>query len=364
MRIAVGMSGGVDSTMTAALLRDQGHEVVGLTMSLWDGAYPVPDQGRGCYGPGEPRVLARARLAAEQLGIPHHVVPVADAFRQSVLEEVRAAYRAGRTPNPCMLCNRFVKFEALWNQAGRLGVAFDRFATGHYARLDQDPDTGRPRLRRAADAGKDQSYFLCRLTPDQLGRSLFPLGDRRKEEMRTLARQFGFEELAGRPESQDFLQSGDYSVLFAGETLPRGPIVHVDGRVLGEHRGLAFYTVGQRKGLGVSGTAEPLYVVRLDPARQAIIVGPREALETADLTACAVNWLAWETPPEAPFRAQVRIRQQHQPAWATVKARRLDREFLADVVFDEPQWAVTPGQTAAFYRDHVVLGGGIIAQPG
>lgn len=362
MRIAVGMSGGVDSTMAAAFLLEQGHDVLGLTMSIWDGAFKMPNHGRGCYGPAEQQALDRARMAARRLGIPHRVIPVQESFRRHVLEGARSEYMAGRTPNPCVLCNKWVKFKALPDQAARMGERFDYFATGHYARLDQDPITKRHRLRRAVDSTKDQSYFLSRVGVGQLAQCLFPLGERCKEEIRCLAVKRGFQDLADQPESQDFLQSGDYSVLFNGDEMRAGQILRMDGRVLGRHRGLVFYTVGQRRGLGLSGTVDPLYVVRLDSMRQEVIVGPREALESSCMKVVSINWLAGDLMPEKQFRALVRIRHQHQPAWAIVSAFHENMELSANVVFDQPQWAIAPGQTAAFYQDDVVLGGGVIAQ--
>lgn len=360
MRVAVGMSGGVDSTVAAAVLHEQGHEVTGLTMSLWDGAYPVPDRGGGCYGPGEHRIIAQARHVAEQLGIPHYVVPLASEFRCQVLEQVRTEYLAGRTPNPCVLCNGMIKFEALWNQAKQMGLAFEKLATGHYARLENDNETMLPRLMRAIDAAKDQSYFLCRLTSEQLARSLFPLGCMHKNEVRRLAQSLGIQKASEHSESQDFLQNGDYSVLFKNENLMPGPIVHLDGRVLGEHRGLVFFTVGQRKGIGIGGTVDPLYVVRLDPLQRALIVGPHEALRSRRLKIRAVNWLAWQDPPATRFRAEISIRRQHKPAQAWVSAFKQGVDQVAEALFDEPQWAVTPGQTAALYDGDLVLGGGVI----
>lgn len=358
-RVAVGLSGGVDSAMTALLLKRAGCEVIALTMRTWNDASPVQVAGgrKGCYGPGQALAIAQARNVAERLGIPHTVVPLEDEFREKVLDFFCEEYLDGRTPNPCGTCNRQIKFGRFIDKALEMGITFDGFATGHYARIEPDPANGRPLLKRGVDAGKDQSYFLSQLTRQQLGRIVFPLGGMTKTEVRALAQEAGFDDLAACGESQDFVAGNDYGGLFSDRPVRSGPILHIDGRVLGTHRGIIFHTVGQRKGLGLGGGGEPLYVVRIEPWRDAVIVGPYECLLANRLTAHALNWLALDRLDE-PIRVKARIRQQHKEADAEVSP--LDRGDAVGVVFDQPQMSITPGQIVAFYQDDIVLGSGII----
>ncbi|MBM4163205.1 MAG: tRNA 2-thiouridine(34) synthase MnmA [Lentisphaerae bacterium] len=359
--VAVGMSGGVDSSVVAWLLKNQGHAVVGLTMSIWDGTTPLPDEGlSGCYGPGEARDIEAARSVAARLGIPHHVIPLAPEYAAEVLDNFRAEYRAGRTPNPCVRCNRAMKFALLLERARAMGIAFDRFATGHYARVERHPDTGRWLLLRAADASKDQTYFLSRLSQEQLARVLFPLGSLTKERVKALARDAGWVDVADKKESQNFIESRNYSVLFDTRDAVPGPIVDTAGRVLGRHQGIVGYTVGQRKGLGLSGTAEPLYVVRIEACANTLVVGGHQDLFSTRLTAADLNWISLSGPPASPLRVTVKIRQQHREAAATLRAGMRDGTPVAEVQFDEPQMSVTPGQTAVFYDGDRVTGSGII----
>jgi tRNA-specific 2-thiouridylase len=358
-RIAVGMSGGVDSSVAALLLARQGADVVGVTMSVWDASVPLPPGGRpGCFGPGEAADLAAARASADRLGIPHVVVPLAEAYRREVLDHVRREYLAGRTPNPCVRCNRRVKLGLLPAQARAAGVAFDAFATGHYARVAFDASRGRWTLSRGRDAAKDQSYFLSHLGQEQLATLRLPLADLTKTEVRRLAVEAGLAEAAGRAESQDFLEGDGLAALFAAGEAPPGPIVDLDGRVLGRHRGLVRYTVGQRRGLGVGGAGEPWYVVRLDPVRNALVVGRRGALLGTRLRVVECNWIAWAGPPAEPVRAAVRIRLRHPAAAATIRPAPAG---AVEVECDEPQAAIAPGQTAVFYDGDLVLGAGTIA---
>lgn len=359
--VAVGMSGGVDSSVVAWMLQQQGHRVLGLTMSIWDGTAPLPDEGlSGCYGPGEARDIVAARSVAARLGVPHHVIPLAREYAAEVLDYVRAEYRAGRTPNPCARCNRRMKFAMLLTRARELGIAFDRFATGHYARVERDSATGRWLLLRAADRSKDQTYFLSRLSQDQLAQALFPLGALTKDRVKAMAREAGWSDVADKPESQDFIESRNYGVLFDACDAVPGPIVDTSGRVLGRHKGIVGYTIGQRKGLGIGGTAEPLYVVRIEACSNTLVVGGYQDLFASGLTATDLNWISLPGPPPAPVRVTVKIRQQHREAAATLRAAMRDGAPVAEIQFDEPQMSVTPGQTAVFYDDDSVVGSGII----
>lgn len=354
------MSGGVDSTMAACLLQRQGFDVVGVTMQTWDGSVDIPAEERrsGCYGPGETQELEELRALTARLGIRHVTIPLATEYRQWVLDYFRGAYLAGRTPNPCVMCNWKLKFGLLPDKARAAGLKFDRFATGHYARVERDDTSRRYVLKRGLDAAKDQSYFLHHLTQDQLRNLVFPLGALKKTAVKTLARELGLERLAARPESQDFIECKHYGALFKGETIRPGPIVDRAGRVLGEHKGIVYYTIGQRKGVGLSGTQEPLYVTHIDGPGNTIAVGPYADLFSDRLRAAEVNWIAFDAL-RAPLRVQAKIRQQHKPADATVTPDDPAGQTVT-VVFDRPQMAIAPGQAVVFYRDDLVLGGGAI----
>ncbi len=361
-RVAVGLSGGVDSTLAAALLLRQGCEVVGLTMQTWDG--PPPAAGApprsGCYGAGSEKSLELARAMAARLGIRHQVIPLASEFRAEVLGYFRHEYLAGRTPNPCVVCNRRLKFGLLLEKARAAGIDFSFFATGHYARVEHPPAPARGRLLRGRDRAKDQSYFLAQLSQEQLRQALFPLGALEKGEVRALARELGFADAAAQRESQDFFRGTDYAELFGEDESAAGPIVDRAGRVLGRHRGLVRYTIGQRRGLGLGGAAAPLYVTAIDGRANALVVGPREDLFKDRLLATDLNWIAID-PPREPLRAQVRIRQQHREAEATLLPAGSAEAPAVEVRFDRPQMAIASGQAAVFYQDDLVLGGGIIA---
>ncbi len=361
MKIAVGMSGGVDSTVAAALLREEGHEVVGLTMAVWDGSVDLPDPGRpSCFGPDEPRELETTAELAGRLGIPHHIVPLAAEYRERVLEYFRREYRAGRTPNPCLRCNREMKFGALLAAARAAGVEFDRFATGHYVRTARDPATGRFLLLTGVDRAKDQSYFLARLTQEQLAVALFPLGGWEKDRIREKARSLGLEEVAGREESRDFV-GGDYSPLFPEAESRPGPILDREGRLLGRHRGIVHYTIGQRKGLGLPGRSRPLYVTAIDPGRNALIVGDKADLLSPGLEAAEVNWIA--VPGlKGPLEAEVRIRRSSPAVPVRLSPVPGGPEDSVRVEFRTPQASVAPGQAAVFYRGDSVLGSGWIVR--
>lgn len=354
-RVALGMSGGLDSTMTALILMDAGYEVIGITMSTWDPSLPIKDQSRrGCFGPGEPTNLESAVKAAQLLGIEHHIIKLQSEFRAEVLDYFCSTYEAGQTPNPCARCNPYIKFGALPQKARDLGLDFDYFATGHYLR--KTSGMGRVQLRKALDKSKDQSYFLCFLSQEQLATSLFPLGDYTKAELREYAASRGFEYLAKKKESQDFLQTDDYTVLFK-EQHP-GDLVDHEGRILGRHRGLIHYTIGQRRNLGIAGMPEPYYVIGIDASANRVIVGPESYLYSDTAVVHSANWLSI-AEPNGPFRAEVKIRLAHQTAACTLSPMPGGEWSLH---FDEAQLSITPGQVAAFYDDDLLLGGAIIGR--
>lgn len=356
--VAVGLSGGVDSSIAASLLKRDGWRVIGLTMSIWDGSIPIPDEGgSGCFGPGEAQEMEAAKAAADRIGIEHRVIHLAKQYNQVVLDYFRSEYLAGRTPNPCVRCNQRMKFGFLLEQARAQGVAFEAFATGHYARVRFDEASGRWLLLRGKDTGKDQSYFLSRLKQEQLSQVLFPLGELTKGEVKDIARELGWEDLADQGESQDFIACSDYSVLFQKNDSPPGNFVTRDGTVLGQHRGIIHYTIGQRKGLELGGGGTPWYVQKINTQRNEVVVGPQSELYRRELRATDLNWIAWPGPPTAPVRCQVQIRQRHRAALATVAA---DGEGGLKAIFDEPQLSVTPGQIAVFYEGDVALASGVI----
>jgi len=355
-RIVVGMSGGVDSSVAAALLVEQGHEVIGVTMRVWPRERSDVRRVGACCGADD---VDDARRVAHRLGIPYYVLDMAREFERAVIDRFVADYAGGRTPVPCVACNSQLKFGTLLARARAWDA--EAVATGHYARVERDAASGRWTLRRARDLRKDQSDFLWPLTQAQLAAARFPVGDLTKDEVRGHARRLGLP-TADKAESQEicFVPDGDYRGFLRRRdaTLFRpGEVVDRDGRVLGRHGGVANFTVGQRRGLGVP-TTTPLYVLDIDAAGDRVTVGPAEALGAERLVASAVSFVEG-VRPAGELRVSARIRHAHEPAPARLRALDADR---VEVCFDSPQRAVTPGQSVVFYDGDRVVGGGVIAR--
>ena len=364
--IAVAMSGGVDSSTVAAMLRADGYNVIGLTMQLWNqrrlaGREDMPETVTGrCCSLDD---VYDARRVAETIGIPYYVVNHEDRFEQDVVRPFVKEYLSGRTPIPCSLCNNHLKFDQLLTVARQIGA--DAVATGHYARVEFDDVSGRWLLKRPTDRAKDQTYFLFGMTQDQLSRTLFPLGEMTKPEVRELARKHGLA-LAEKPDSQEicFVPGGDYKNFLdaylaeQGESFPEtaGELVTSDGRVIGEHSGIHNFTVGQRKGLGVA-TGSPLYVLQIKGDTRQVVVGDQEQLYSKTLLTRKINLISSDELAHA-MRVAVKIRHRHEAAAATIQQTGADEVLVA---FDEPQRAITPGQAAVFYNGDIVVGGGWIS---
>jgi tRNA-specific 2-thiouridylase len=356
MKIAVAMSGGVDSSVAAALLKKEGHDVIGVTMLLYS-----PSVNSNNDKPHPLDAVTDARKVAEKLDIPHHIIDLRDDFNRIVITDFCREYSRGRTPNPCILCNRDIKFGKLWEKAKELGAGY--LATGHYARIVKDKNSGKFLLKKGKDKLKDQSYFLCRLTQEQLSRTLFPLGGMTKVKVRQIAKEMDIP-AAARPESQEicFIKGDDYAV-FLKEQLHQeikpGLILDSLGNVLGKHRGIPFYTIGQRKGLGIA-VKNSLYVTAIDVERNAIIAGTREETYSNGLVVDNFNWISGEWP-ELPVQMKAAIRYRHPGVEAIVNSQ--DKTGVS-VQFAVPQTAVTPGQTVVFYNGDTVTGGGTITKQG
>ena len=364
------MSGGVDSSAAAAILKEQGHELVGFTMQLWDQRRGINTDENGDPLPSRCCSLDDvydARRVAEELGFPFYVLNLERDFERAVVQPFVSSYLSGETPIPCVACNSRLKFASLDRLAVSLGC--EKVATGHYARVEFDSSTNRYKLLRGRNQQKDQSYFLWELTQSQLSRAMFPLGEMSKPEAREAARSHGLA-VAEKKESQEicFVPDGDYAGFIdrylesEGETnrLPgAGEIVDSTGRVIGQHGGVQRYTIGQRRGIGIA-DERPLYVISLDAEKNRVLVGADEELLKTEFVAAGVNWIALDNPAEA-VRADVRVRYRHNAAPATITPLENNR---ARVLFDEPQRAITPGQATVFYRSDEVLGGGWIVKPG
>jgi tRNA-specific 2-thiouridylase len=348
------MSGGVDSSVAAFLLKEQGYDVVGVTMQLWPKELCGSHGAKSCCSL---RAIEDAKYVAAKLDITHYVVNLQKEFARDVIDYFCAEYSKGRTPNPCIVCNRKIKFGKLLERARVLGA--DYLATGHYARIGRDAKSGRFSIRAAADKSKDQSYFLFDLGQRQLRRLLFPLGDRTKSEAREIARSAGFSKINDKPESQDvcFITGGNYRDFVKNRIkgIKPGSVVDTCGKFMGMHKGIPFYTIGQREGLGIA-AGRPIYVVRLDPRKNEVVVGDAAEVKGKELTANNVRWMG-KTGLERPVYAQARIRYNHKKADCIIiplSARKVR------AVFDEPQNAITPGQAFVFYGGEKILGGGWI----
>jgi tRNA-specific 2-thiouridylase len=368
MKLAVAMSGGVDSSAAAAILKEQGHELVGFTMQLWNQRRGLSVDENGDPLPSRCCSLDDvydARRVAEELGFPFYVLNLEREFERDVVQPFVDSYLAGETPIPCVSCNSRLKFASLDKLAASLGC--DKVATGHYARVVLDAGSNRLRLLRGRNLQKDQSYFLWELTQDQLSRAMFPLGEMSKPEVREVAREHSLA-VAEKSESQEicFVPDGNYAGFIdrylaaenQSERLPgEGELVDTSGAVVGHHAGIHRYTIGQRRGIGIAGP-DPLYVISIDAPKNQVVVGPQEDLLSGEFTAAGVNWIAIGKPA-GPVRAEVRVRYRHTPAPATITPIENDR---VRVNFDEPQRAITPGQATVFYRGDEVLGGGWIVR--
>ncbi|MDY5764728.1 MAG: tRNA 2-thiouridine(34) synthase MnmA [Treponema sp.] len=370
--VVVGMSGGVDSTLTALLMLNKGCRVIGVTMSLWDGSIPEVKSEKSvreaCYGPGEEKNIAECQKFCDEHGIDYHVIDVKKEYKERVLEYFKAEYRSGRTPNPCIFCNRYIKFGALLEGLEKLNIEYDYFCTGHYAKIVR-PESGlygtdnRPfMISGAVDVSKDQTYFLYRVPSKILEKVRFPLAFTKKSEVFRLAEEANLD-AAKRKESQDFIGEEYFDILFSDKPSVPGDIIDLDGHVIGKHRGIEHYTVGQRRGLGVA-LSYPVYVHSIDAKNNVVVLAPNDALDSDGLIADNFVWPG-DIEPDSSFRANVKIRLASKPVPAVIEkfVPENSENFTGSawkITFDEPQRAVAPGQSAVIYRDGVILGGGII----
>ncbi len=351
MKILVGLSGGVDSSVAALILKQQGHEVIGATMSIWgkDGMAAKSGHKNACYGPDEKEDIEEARKIAEQIGIPYYVFDCVEQYKKIVLENFKSEYLQGHTPNPCVWCNALVKFGVLPHMARLNGIEFDKFATGHYARVENEGD--RYLLKCGIAPKKDQSYFLYRLKQEQLSNIILPLGTFTKDQIRQIAKDNGLD-VAEKADSQDFYD-GDYNELL-GIQEKEGNIVDTEGKILGKHKGIWNFTIGQRKGIGVSST-EPLYVLELRKDTNEVVIGPADKTFKKSLIAANLNWIGIKNLTQE-RGVLAKIRSTQQPTSAVIRPVG-DR---VEVVFDDLQKSIAIGQSVVFYDEDTVLGGGVI----
>lgn len=374
--VVVGMSGGVDSTLTALMLKEKGCRVIGVTMSLWDGSIPEIKSDRpmkeACYGPGEEENIDECKKFCAAHDIEYHVIEVKDEYKKRVLEYFKAEYRSGRTPNPCIQCNRYIKFGALLDGIKSIDIKYDFFCTGHYAKIVRpesalfSSDKKPCMIATAADISKDQTYFLYRIPSDVLEKVRFPLASMKKSEVFELAHRAGLE-AANREESQDFIGEEYFDMLFSDKPSVPGDIIDLDGHVLGQHRGIEHYTVGQRRGLGVA-VNYPVYVQSIDAKNNVVVLAPNDALNSSALIADDFVWPG-DVEPDGEIDAEVKIRLASKPVKAKIKRYKIEAgdEFNYKgqpylVKFETPQRAVAPGQSAVLYKDNVIIGGGVIAR--
>lgn len=356
MKILVGMSGGVDSSVVATLLKSQGHEVIGATMSIWDKntVFNGSIQADSCFSPHEEQDVETARRICQKLNIPYYVLDCSARYKRMVLDNFKSEYKSGRTPNPCVMCNSYIKFGALPDEAKAQGLLFDKFATGHYAQIKFNVQTQRYEIRRGVDNTKDQSYFLYRLNQEQLSKVLMPLGELSKKQVRQLATDYGLE-VSDKPDSQDFY-SGDINDILQNEP-QTGNFVTRDGKILGQHQGIWHYTVGQRRGMGIA-AERPLYVLGFNKEKNEVIVGFEEECEQSGLIAENVCWSAISGLNET-MECEAKIRSAQQPV--AVRVSPLGTGQIR-IDFYTKQKAVAPGQSVVLYQNDVVLGGGIIKE--
>ena len=371
--VVVGMSGGVDSTLTAYMLKERGCKVIGVTMSLWDDSFPVlkGDDAKAvkdaCFGPGEADDIEECRRFCAKYDIDYHVIDVKEQYKREVIEYFKSEYRAGRTPNPCIRCNRMIKFGALLQGVEALGIKYDYFCTGHYAKIVRPQEglfgtTNRPyMIASATDVSKDQTYFIYRVPSSVLEKVRFPLALMKKSEVFELAKKAGLA-AAERAESQDFISAEYFDLLFADKPSVPGDIIDLDGHVLGRHRGIEHYTIGQRRGLGVA-VSYPVYVHSIDAKNNLVVLAPSSALDSAGLIADDFVWAGDVVPPVEcePIEAMVKIRLASRPVKAKIR-RNNPQGSEWEVMFESPQHAVAPGQSVVLYQDGVIIGGGIISQ--
>lgn len=371
--VVVGMSGGVDSTLTAYMLKERGCKVIGVTMSLWDDSFPVlkGDDAKAvkdaCFGPGEADDIEECRRFCAKYDIEYHVIDVKEQYKREVIEYFKSEYRAGRTPNPCIRCNRMIKFGALLQGVEALGIKFDYFCTGHYAKIVRPEEglfgtTNRPyMIASATDVSKDQTYFVYRVPSSVLEKVRFPLALMKKSEVFELAKKAGLA-AADRAESQDFISAEYFDLLFADKPSVPGDIIDLDGHVLGRHRGIEHYTIGQRRGLGVA-VSYPVYVHSIDAKNNLVVLAPSSALDSAGLIADDFVWAGDILPPPEcePIEAMVKIRLASRPVKAKIR-RNNPQGSEWEVMFESPQHAVAPGQSVVLYQDGVIIGGGIISK--